>query len=123
VASKIKRIWLHGFYSAATDRLVFEILTNCTNLTSLSIPWTTARHVDAKTWQTMLTGSGKPLALLELQCVDLTSEQAADNDNQINLKPLQSVDFSELRRLKILGDTNSMPITDSDLHAVARTST
>jgi hypothetical protein len=123
VAAKIRRMWVHGFYTAATDRLIFGSLTNCTNLTSLSIPWTTTRHLDAKTWRTVLTGSGKPLQSLELQCVDPTSQQAADKDNQVDLQPLQSVNFRQLRRLKIFGDTTFMPITDSDLYAIARTAT
>lgn len=123
VASKIRRMWVHGFYTAETDRLVFDSLKNCTNLTSLSVPWTTTRHLDAKSWRTVLMGSGKPLQSLELQCVDPTSQQAADKDNQIDLEPLQSANFSQLRRLKIFGDTSFMPITDDDLFAIARTAT
>lgn len=123
VASKIRRMWVHGFYTAETDRLVFESLKNCTNLTSLSVPWTTIRHLDAKSWRTVLMGSGKPLQSLELQCVDPTSQQAADKDNQVDLEPLQSANFSQLRRLKIFGDTSFMPITDDDLFAIARTAT
>jgi hypothetical protein len=99
------------------------MLTNCVTLTSLSVPWTTVRHVDAETWRTVLTGSGVPLASLELQCVDLTYEQAADKANQVDLEPLKSLHFSQLRRLKIIGDTNAMPITDSDLYTFAHTST
>jgi hypothetical protein len=123
VASKIKRMWVHGFYTADTNRLIFESLKNCHNLEILSIPWTSIRHLDAKAWRTMLTGSGKPLRSLELQCVDPTSQQAADKDNNIDLEPLQSVNFSQLRRLKIFGDTTFMPITDTDLYAIARTAT
>lgn len=123
VAAKIKRVWFHGFYTAETDHLVFESLKNCRNLTSVSLPWTTIRHMDAQAWRTLLLGSGKPLESLELLCVDPTSQQAADKDNQIDLEPLQSVNFSQLRRLKIFGDTTFMPITDNDLFAIARTST
>lgn len=123
VASKIKRMWVHGFYTAETDRLVFDSIKNCHNLTSLSLPWTTIRHLDAKAWRTVLMGSGKPLQSLEFQCVDPTSQQAADKENQVDLQPLQSVNFGQLRRLKIFGDTSFMPITDSDLFAIARTAT
>jgi hypothetical protein len=123
VASKIRRMWVHGFYTAETDRLVFESLKNCTNLTSLSLPWTSIRHLDAKAWRDVLLGSGQPLRSLELQCVDPTSQQAADKENQVDLQPLQSSNFSQLRRLKIFGDTNFMPITDDDLFAIARTAT
>ncbi|KAJ4287957.1 hypothetical protein N0V90_011972 [Kalmusia sp. IMI 367209] len=123
VAAKIKRMWFHGFYTAQTDRMVFESLRNCTNLTSVSLPWTTIRHLDAQAWRTLLLGSGKPLESLELLATDVTSQQAAEAENQIDLEPLQSVNFSMLRRLKIFGDTTFMPITDRDLFAIARTAT
>lgn len=123
VASKIRRMWFNGLYTAETDQLVFESLKNCSNLVSVSLPWTTLRHMDAKAWRTLLVGSGKPLESLELQCVDLTAQQSSDKDNQIDLQPLQSVNFSQLRRLKIFGDTTFMPITDRDLYAIARTAT
>jgi hypothetical protein len=123
LASKIKRMWFHGFYTAETNRMVFNSLQNCKNLTSLSVPWTTVRHLDAKAWRTLLTGNGKPLESLELQCVDPTSQQAAEKENQVDLEPLQSVNFGQLRRLKVFGDTSLMPITDHDLFAIARTAT
>ncbi|KAF2270717.1 hypothetical protein CC78DRAFT_139601 [Lojkania enalia] len=123
VASKIRRMWFHGFYTAETDRLVFESLKNCTNLVSLSVPWTTIRHMDARAWRALLLGNNKPLESLELQQVDPTAQQASDSDNQVDLQPLQSVNFGQLKRLKIFGDTTFMPITDRDLYAIARTAT
>ncbi|KAF2118379.1 hypothetical protein BDV96DRAFT_569793 [Lophiotrema nucula] len=123
VAARIKRMWFHGFYTAETDQLIFESLRNCTNLVSVSLPWTTIRHMDAKAWRSLLVGSGKPLESLELQAVDPTSQQASDPGNQVDLSPLQSANFGQLRRLKIFGDTTFMPITDTDLYAVARTAT
>jgi hypothetical protein len=116
-------MWFHGFYTAETDQLIFQSLKNCTNLVSVSLPWTTLRHMDAKAWRTLLVGSGKPLRSLELLAVDPTKQQAEDKNNQIDLQPLQSVNFGELRRLKIFGDTTFMPITDRDLYAIARTAT
>lgn len=121
VASKIRRMWVHGFYTASTDRMVFESLQNCSNLTSLSVPWTMIRHLGAKEWRAILTGNGKPLESLELQCVDPTAAQATDKENQVDLEPLQSTNFGQLRRLKIFGDTTFMPVTDADLFAIART--
>ncbi|KAF2013297.1 hypothetical protein BU24DRAFT_424300 [Aaosphaeria arxii CBS 175.79] len=121
VASKIKRMWFHGFYTAETDALVFEALKNCKNLVSLSIPWTAVRHMDAQSWRTLLLGNGKPLESLELLSVDPTAQQASDAQNRIDMQPFQSVNFGQLRRLKIFGDTNFMPITDNDLFAIART--
>lgn len=123
VAAKIRRMWFHGFYTAQTDRLVFESLRNCTNLTSVSLPWTTLRHLDASAWRTLLLGSGRPLESLELLATDVTSQQATEPENQVDLNPLQSVNFGMLRRLKIFGDTTFMPITDRDLLAIARTAT
>ena len=123
LASKIKRMWFHGFYTAETNRMIFESLKNCTNLTSLSVPWTTIRHLDANSWRSLLVGNGKPLESLELQCIDPTSQQAAEKENQIDLEALQSVNFNQLRRLKIFGDTTFMPITDDDLFAISRTAT
>jgi hypothetical protein len=116
-------MWFHGFYTADTDRLVFESLKNCVNLVSVSLPWTTIRHMDAKAWRTLLVGRGKPLRSLELLAVDPTQQQAEDRNNQIDLQPLQSVNFGQLRRLKIFGDTTFMPINDRDLYAIARTAT
>ena len=110
LASKIKRMWFHGFYTAETNRMIFESLKNCTNLTSLSVPWTTIRHLDAASWRTLLTGSGKPL-------------RSAEKENQVDHQALRSVNFGQLRRLKIFGDTTFMPITDDDLFAIARTAT
>lgn len=121
VASKIRRMWVHGFYTASTDHMVFESIQNCSNLTSLSVPWTMIRHLSAKEWRTILTGNGKPLESLELQCVDPTSQQADDRENQVDLQPLQSANFGQLRRLKIFGDTTFMPVTDDDLFDIART--
>lgn len=121
VASKIRRMWVHGFYTAETDHLVFESIRNCSNLTSLSVPWTMIRHLTAQEWRTILTGSGKPLESLELQCVDPTSQQATDKENLVDLEPLHAANFGQLRRLKIFGDTTFMPVTDDDLFAIART--
>lgn len=123
VAAKIKRMWFHGFYTAETDRMVFDSLKNCTNLTSVSLPWTTLRHWDAQSWRHLLLGNGSPLESLELLAVDPTSQQAGEKDNLVDLEPLQSVNFGMLRRLKFFGDTTFMPVTDRDLFAIARTAT
>jgi hypothetical protein len=79
--------------------------------------------MDAGAWRTLLVGTGRPLQTLELHAVDPTKQQAEDKENQIDLEPLQSVNFGQLRRLKIFGDTTFMPITDKDLYAIARTAT
>jgi len=125
VAGKIRRMWFNGFYTANTDQMIFEALRNCTNLTSVSLPWTALRHLDAKAWRRLLLGNGTPLRSLEFLAVDPTGQQAADPANQMDLRPLESshANFSQLRRLKFFGDTTFMPITDRDLLAIARTAT
>lgn len=123
VAAKIKRMWFHGFYAAETDQMIFDSLKNCTNLTAVSLPWTTARHLDAQAWRSLLLGNGKPLESLELLAVDPTPQQASHGPNMRDLQPFQSVNFGMLRRLKIFGDTTLLPITDRDLFAIARTAT
>lgn len=125
MASKIRRMWFHGFYTAKTDEMIFDALRNCSNLTSVSLPWTTLRHLDANAWRRLLVGNGTPLQSLELLAVDPTAQQADDAANQVDLRPLESTlaNFSQLRRLKIFGDTTFMPITDRDLFAISRTAT
>ena len=103
--------------------MIFDTLKNCSNLAALSVPWTMIRHLDAQSWQTLLIGNGQPLQSLELQCIDPTSQEAAEKVNQVDLHALHSVDFGQLKRLKVFGDTNCMPITDDDLFALARTAT
>lgn len=123
LASKVKRMWFHGFYTAETNRLIADLLRNCKQLASLSIPWTTVRYLDSETWQSITAGRSRSLASLEFQCVEPMLQQVVERGNHIIFDPLQSVDLSQLRRLKILGDTTFMPITDNDLFAVARTAT
>ncbi|KAF2628944.1 hypothetical protein BU25DRAFT_338031 [Macroventuria anomochaeta] len=123
LASKVKRMWFQGFYTPETNRLIADLLRNCRQLASMSIPWTTIRYLDSKTWRTIVPGRGGSLESLEFQCVEPTFQQAAERGNHIIFEPLQSLDLSQLRRLKLLGDTTFMPITDHDLSAVARTAT
>lgn len=103
--------------------MIFDTLKNCSNLVALSVPWTMIRHLDAQSWRTLLIGEVEPLQSLELHCIDPTSQEASEKVNQVNLHALRSVDFGHLKRLKVFGDTNCMPITDNDLFAIARTAT
>ncbi|KAF2626973.1 hypothetical protein BU25DRAFT_459214 [Macroventuria anomochaeta] len=43
LAFKVERMWFRRFYTAETNRLTADMLQNCMNLASLSIPWTTIR--------------------------------------------------------------------------------
>ena len=125
VASKIRRMWFNGFYVSETDQQIFRALRSCANLTSVSLPWTTLRHLGAKEWGQLLLCNGAPLRSLELLAVDLTAAQVKDPKNQADMHPLASgcVDFSRLRKLKIFGDSTFMPINDQDLQAISRTAT
>ncbi|KAJ6203790.1 hypothetical protein PSV09DRAFT_1115073 [Bipolaris maydis] len=121
--SAIRRVCVHGFYTAETISLVYESLKECDSLTSLSCPWTAIRYISSESWQMLLTGRRVRLESLELQCVEPTTQQMAEETNWTDLDPLPSVDFSYLHRLKIFGNTTFMPITDRDVIAIARTTT
>ncbi|KAJ4330465.1 hypothetical protein N0V95_010052 [Ascochyta clinopodiicola] len=123
LAFKVKRMWIHGFYTAETNRLIADLLQSCKRLASLSIPWTTIRYLDSETWRTIIAGRGRSLASLEFQCIEPMLQHVVEKGNHITFDPLQSIDLSQLRRLKIFGDTTFMPITDNDLFAIARTAT
>ncbi|KAJ5047739.1 hypothetical protein PSV09DRAFT_2377703 [Bipolaris maydis] len=121
--SAIRRVCVHGFYTAETVSLVYETLKECDNLTSLSCPWTTIRYLIHDSWQVLPTGRRVRLESLELQCVEPTTQQLADPTNWIDLNLLFSVDFGYLHRLKIFGNTTFMPVTDSDVAGIASTAT
>jgi hypothetical protein len=71
----------------------------------------------------LLTGRKERRESLELQCVEPTSQQIAEQIRWVDLGPLRWVDFSGLRRLKIFGNTTHLPVTDSDIAAIASTAT
>ncbi|KAI9720417.1 MAG: hypothetical protein M1812_002923 [Candelaria pacifica] len=126
IASYVRRVWFDGFRVAETDNFIFQVLRNCRNVRSATLPWTTLRHVSAEDWSLLLQGGQDRQALssLELLAVDLKSSQTRDLANLCDVRPLDvehGVDFSSLKRLKIFGNTNLLPITDSDLKAIART--
>ncbi|KAI9698184.1 MAG: hypothetical protein M1836_004186 [Candelina mexicana] len=126
IASYVRRVWFDGFRVAETDNYIFQVLRNCRNVRSATLPWTTLRHVSAEDWSLLLQGGQNRQALfsLELLAVDLKASQTRDPANLCDLRPLDveyGLDFSSLRRLKIFGNTNLLPITDTDLKAIART--
>ncbi|KAF1986143.1 hypothetical protein K402DRAFT_90747 [Aulographum hederae CBS 113979] len=123
-AVHVRRLWFDGFYTAETDALISSILRSCTNLRMVTLPWTVMRRLSPRDWEQLLgTKQAKPLYSLELQAIDIPEIQEQDAANQVDLKPLRFVDFSTLRRLKFIGDTSFMPVTDEDLRAIARTAT
>ncbi|KAF2460116.1 hypothetical protein BDY21DRAFT_281410 [Lineolata rhizophorae] len=128
LAAKVRRIWFDGFYVAETDVQICSALHACSSLQSVTMPWTTLRHLSGREWKALL-GLGPthttPLRSLELLAVDLPARQAQDAANQYDERPLETggVNFSQLRRLKIFGNTDFMPVCDRDLHAISRTAT
>lgn len=125
LASSVRRIFFDGFYSTDTCSIIFQILQHCSGLDSASLPWTTLRYGSDQDWARLLRPGekGTALASLELLAVDLKNSQITDQARQVNKKPLDSftVNFSQLRRLKLSGSSNLMPINDHDLLAISRT--
>ncbi|KAF2099374.1 hypothetical protein NA57DRAFT_65480 [Rhizodiscina lignyota] len=124
VATNIRRLWLNGFHTVDTDADISSIIRSCTNLRYASLPSTVIRRLPASDLQRLLVSTtGNQLHSLELQAVDLNDKQREDRKNFMNLHPLATVDFSTLRRLKLIGDSATLPVTDADLLAIARTAT
>ncbi|KAK5134394.1 hypothetical protein LTR08_006574 [Meristemomyces frigidus] len=127
-AAHVRRLWFNGFYTAETDKLILSVVSNCSQLEYLSVPWTVLRRGSADDWVDLLnvdTGVGKPLHSLELQAVCLPHDQAAALAEDDSSNPLEDsrINFSALKRLKIFGNTLHMPVLDYDLELVARTAT
>ena len=120
----VHRLWFNGYNNAETVSMIFEILRHCPNLDHLTIPWTTVRYGTKEDWSQVL-GTGakerKPLSL-EFLAVDLSTKKMSDPQNQHDELPLDfaTVDFGRVKRLKVFGNTNFMPITNKDLIAIAR---
>jgi hypothetical protein len=126
VASSVRRLHFDGLYVYETDSQILETAISCPNLTSLSIPWTVLRNGSATQWAELLgVRRALPLRSLELLAVNLSNSQLAMAGEPGDESPLDSrmVNFSQLKRLKLFGDTNYNPICDVDLKAIARTAT
>jgi hypothetical protein len=48
IASKVTRLWIHGFHTFESVRLVYKLVRHCANLTSLSLPWTAIRFLSTE---------------------------------------------------------------------------
>ena len=121
----VRRISFVGYYGAETNAMIFGILGRCTKLEYLTLPWTALRYGSTEDWSRLLgrTQDRDSIISLELLAVDLKQSQIENASNQVDKKPLNSprVDFSRLRRLKIFGQSNFMPLTDDDLIAISHT--
>lgn len=124
----VRRLWFNGFHTAESDKHILSIVSECDHLQFLSVPWTVLRRSTAEDWIDLLnvgTGHGCPLQSLEIQAVCLPKDQAQALENDTTPNPLLDprVNFSDLKRLKIFGNTLHDPITDTDLALIARTAT
>ena len=127
-ANHVRRLWFNGFHTAETDKTILSVVSSCSELQFLSVPWTVLRRGSVDDWVDLLnvnTGYGKPLHSLELTSVSLSEEQAALLEEDQTPNPLEDpqVDFSALKRLKVFGNTLHKPICDYDLELIARTAT
>lgn len=127
LASCVRRIWLDGYYGAETTALMFELLLQLPSLEYLTLPWMALRHGTAEQWSRLLstTTTTTHLSSLEFLAVNLKASQIEPVNQQTIIPPLNSlaVDFRHLTRLKIIGDTNHLGLTDEDLVHVSRTAT
>ena len=125
LASSIRRVLFDGFYGVETSAMIFRIINHCNQLDSISIPWTLWRYGNNEAWSYLLRerDDGTALSSLELLAVDLKHTQIADRARQVDSKPWKDpqVDFGRLRRLKLSGSSNLLPIGDDDLVAISRT--
>ena len=125
LTSCVRKIWFHGYHGAETNALIFKILRRCSNLGYVTLPWTALRYGDIQDWSHLLgrNEQGRSIYSLELLAVDLKESQRSNAVNQVDRKALYSsrVDFSGLRRLKIFGHANFIPLTDEDLIAISHT--
>lgn len=125
LASCVRRIWFDGYYGAETNTMIFSILNRCSNLDCLTLPWTALRYGDENDWSRLLglNDKNQTISSLELLAVDLKHSQISNTTNRVDKKPLNSphVNFSGLKRLKIFGHSNFMPLMDEDLIAISHT--
>lgn len=125
IARCVRRISFVGYYGAETNAMIFGILRNCTRLEYVTLPWTALRYRSIEDWSRLLgrNEDRHSISSLELFAVDLKQSQIENAANQFDNKPLISprVDFSGLKRLKIFGQSNFMPLTDDDLVAISHT--
>jgi len=128
LTDKVRRIWFNGFFTAESEALIFKVLRSCRYLTTISIPWTLLRHGDANDWMHLLgiaDAEDMPVQSLELHAVCLPEATTSDSDNMRDLGALSDprVNFSHLKRLKLIGNTTFMPVNDRDLEIISQSAT
>ena len=125
-ASHVTRLWFNGLYVPTSDGDVTAVIRACPNLRTVSAPWTLLRHATANDWEKLLLrDSERPLESLELIATKLSQQQKSEFKEAPLTAPLMSwsVDFGRLKRLKLFGNTDVLPVCDDDLRMIARTAT
>ena len=125
LARCVRRISFVGYHGAQTTAMIFGILRHCTQMERVTLPWTALRYGSTEDWSRLLgrNEDHHSISSLELLAIDLKQSQIENATNQVDKKPLNSprVNFSGLKRLKIFGQSNFMPLTDDDLIAISHT--
>ena len=123
LASCVRRARFDGYHTVDAITLIFAILRHCTGLRNLTLSWTALRFGTIDDWAHLL-GEGQ-LESLELLAIDLKQSRIEKEAKTLDDSALAScvLSFSKLRRLKIRGQSNYLPIADDDLKAIARTAT
>ena len=125
LAGCVRRISFVGYHGAQTTAMIFGILRHCIQTERVTLPWTALRYGSTEDWSRLLgrNEDHHSISSLELLAVDLKQSQIENAINQVDKKPLNSprVNFSGLKRLKIFGQSNFMPLTDDDLIAISHT--
>ncbi|GAM86437.1 hypothetical protein ANO11243_044510 [Dothideomycetidae sp. 11243] len=126
VTENVERLWFNSYMTPESEALIFKILRSCQFLTNISVPWTMLRHGSGQDWMHLL-GIAKendiPVESLELQAVCLPQSLINSPEMAFDRKPLLDprVNFSNLKRLKLIGNTTFMPVCDDDLEIISRT--
>jgi hypothetical protein len=123
-AQQVRRLWFNGLVTPESDALIWQLLRKAANLRMVSMPWTLLRHGTPADWASLLAeGSDVPLRSLELVMTTPSDLERAAIESVPICAPLGSmaVSFAGLTRLKLFGTTNTLPVTDADLYAIAKT--
>jgi hypothetical protein len=122
LAEHVRKLWFNGIYRFDTVGNIFDILENCKNVRTVTLPWTVLRYAGDGDWNNML--AFERLTSLELLAVPLKNQVCEMPKSSGDTEVLRSgLDFSNLRRLKIFGDSNLKPVSDDDLILMAQTAT
>ena len=123
IARNVRRVWFNGIYRYDTVNHIFSILQNCANIRTISIPWTALRYGTPADWDQLT--SFPRFTSLELLAVGLKSEITNHPSSLLNHNVLANptLTFRNLRRLKLFGDSNIMPIDDNDLLQLSHSAT